>query len=207
MKKLFLFFSIFPSIINGDIVAVERGDLGKQSVVISDVDEERDFEEIIRLYKENISNLYPDVEDQFSPDKIRSEIRNKIISFPDFSAYQKSSFYMKVIRDSDNLIGVISYFTHNYPDGVLIKNSCYEKYGDAIGMIWMLVVDRRYRKQGYGTKLIKHALDSMAKEVKFAIISVEKNNKLVRELYEKIGFKLLGEFETYPAEIVLGITL
>lgn len=58
------------------------------------------------------------------------------------------------------------------------------------GKIGSLVVKRKYRGRGYGKKLLKHAIKMGGK---YAFVN--KKNLPARKLFEKVGFKVVGERE------------
>lgn len=64
---------------------------------------------------------------------------------------------------------------------------------------WILndfYVDRKYRKQGYGTKLMDHVKLYFKDSVKGFILVTGKDNMTAKSLYEKNGWKT-GEYDLY----------
>ncbi|MBR5246267.1 MAG: ribosomal protein S18-alanine N-acetyltransferase [Clostridia bacterium] len=101
---------------------------------------------------------------------------------------ETARFY--VLRDSENLLGYIG-----------ANNICNEVY------ITNVAVNGNCRGKGYGQKLVKHLIkQSEAEKAFFITLEVRKSNENAIKLYEKCGFKLIGErknFYSKPQEDAL----
>ncbi len=109
-------------------------------------------------------------------------------SLGDELSNETARFY--VLRDSENLLGYIG-----------ANNICNEVY------ITNIAVNEKYRSKGYGQKLVNHLIKQCETEKAFFItLEVRKSNEKAIKLYEKCGFKLIGErknFYSKPAEDAL----
>jgi ribosomal protein S18 acetylase RimI-like enzyme len=66
--------------------------------------------------------------------------------------------------------------------------------GTGRGYLYSLRVKPEFRGRGLGTKLLRAAEDALrARRMCFASIGVEKNNLRARTLYERLGYRLIGE--------------
>ena len=109
-------------------------------------------------------------------------------SLRDELANETARFY--VLRDSEKLLGYIG-----------ANNICNEVY------ITNVAVNSKCRGKGYGKILVKHLIkQSEAERAFFITLEVRKSNENAIKLYEKCGFKLIGErknFYSKPTEDAL----
>ena len=95
-----------------------------------------------------------------------------------------------MLRDGKNLLGYIG-----------ANNICNEVY------ITNVAVNSKYRGKGYGKTLVNHLIKQSETERAFFItLEVRKTNENAIKLYEKCGFKLIGErknFYSKPTEDAL----
>ena len=95
-----------------------------------------------------------------------------------------------VLRDNENLLGYIG-----------ANNICNEVY------ITNVAVNEFYRGNGYGKMLVNHLIKQCELENAFFVtLEVRKSNENAIKLYEKCGFKLIGErknFYSKPTEDAL----
>lgn len=73
-----------------------------------------------------------------------------------------------------------------------ITKSC----GSQPKSIWNLSIKEEYRGQGYGQQMLKELLMKFAKNQKIAL-GCEKNNNIALHIYEKFGFTIVAEHNTY----------
>ena len=68
--------------------------------------------------------------------------------------------------------------------------------------IWNLEVVERYRNKGYGTRMLTEFLSQFSSD-KPLVLYVYKSNDIAIRLYEKVGFKIIGEcsFTKYAYEM------
>lgn len=71
---------------------------------------------------------------------------------------------------------------------ILPKKSIHEH----IAEITSLIVDKEFRKQGIGIKLMKFTLSKLPKKIRIVTLAVDSKNKKAINLYKKIGFKQYG---------------
>ena len=113
----------------------------------------------------------------WSENSLRDELTN-----------ETARFY--VLRDGENLLGYIG-----------SNNICNEVY------ITNVAVNSKYRGKGYGKILVNHLIkQSEAERAFFITLEVRKSNENAIALYEKCGFKLIGErknFYSKPQEDAL----
>ncbi len=113
----------------------------------------------------------------WSENSLRDELTN-----------ETARFY--VLRDTEKLLGYIG-----------ANNICNEVY------ITNVAVNGRYRGKGYGQILVNHLIKQSETERAFFItLEVRKSNENAIKLYEKCGFKLIGErknFYSKPTEDAL----
>ncbi len=109
-------------------------------------------------------------------------------SLKDELSNETARFY--VIRDNENLLGYIG-----------ANNICNEVY------ITNVAVNSSCRGKGYGKNLVNHLIkQSEAENAFFITLEVRKSNENAIKLYEKCGFKLIGErknFYSKPTEDAL----
>ena len=117
----------------------------------------------------------------WSENSLRDELTN-----------ETARFY--VLRDNENLLGYIG-----------ANNICNEVY------ITNVAVNENSRGKGYGKILVNHLIKQSELEKAFFItLEVRKSNENAIALYEKCGFKLIGErknFYSKPTEDGLIYTL
>ncbi len=113
----------------------------------------------------------------WSENSLRDELTN-----------ETARFY--VLRDGESLIGYIG-----------ANNICNEVY------ITNVAVNSQYRGKGYGQKLVNQLIKQSETERAFFItLEVRKSNENAIKLYEKCGFKFIGErknFYSKPTEDAL----
>lgn len=107
-------------------------------------------------------------------------------------ANDTARFY--VLRDNETLLGYIG-----------ANNICNEVY------ITNVAVNEKYRGKGYGKMLVNHLVkQAEAENALFVTLEVRKSNESAIALYEKCGFKKIGErknFYSKPTEDALIYTL
>lgn len=117
----------------------------------------------------------------WSENSLRDELTN-----------ETAMFY--VLRDNENLLGYIG-----------ANNICGEVY------ITNVAVDENARGKGYGKRLVNHLVKrAEAENALFVTLEVRKSNENAIALYERCGFKMVGErknFYSKPTEDGLIYTL
>ena len=63
--------------------------------------------------------------------------------------------------------------------------------------IWSLEVMKRFRNKGYGTQMLTEFISQFSFE-KPLVLYVYKTNEIAIRLYEKVGFKIIGECKFAP---------
>ena len=63
--------------------------------------------------------------------------------------------------------------------------------------IWSLYIRERYRNKGYGTQMLTEFLSQFTSD-KPLVLYVYKTNEIAIKLYEKVGFKIIGECKFAP---------
>ena len=86
---------------------------------------------------------------------------------------ERGKLGIKAARESGKLAGFVTYWKINF----------YE------GQIQWLVVDSRFRKKGYGRKLLQYAVDDLfAQGCQVVELQTRLNNAAGISLYKKVGF-------------------
>ncbi len=137
---------------------------------------------VIREMKESDIKEIADLEKEcFSEPWSENSLRDELIN-------ETARFY--VVRHSENLLGYIG-----------SNNICNEVY------ITNVAVNKECRGNGYGKILVNHLIKQSEVENAFFItLEVRKSNEKAISLYEKCGFKLIGErknFYSKPTEDAL----
>lgn len=125
---------------------------------------EIDRNEVLRIYKENFTEIYEE-------------------RFLKYAQYFNNISY--VYHDEEAVKGYCFFFAKPIfsPNGM--KKLC---------TVYSLAVDKRYRKQGIGEKLLRNAIYEMTlNSIDTVILYVEINNEPAIRLYRKVGFKTIGE--------------
>ncbi|MDP2172346.1 MAG: ribosomal protein S18-alanine N-acetyltransferase [Candidatus Cloacimonadaceae bacterium] len=92
-------------------------------------------------------------------------------------AFEEDSIYDRfILFDGDTVLGYI--FCHSVIDECTIVN---------------FAIDSAYRRQGYGSMLLDHALKAtLPKEVKYIYLDVRASNLAAQSIYLKFGFRTIG---------------
>jgi len=70
--------------------------------------------------------------------------------------------------------------------------------GRRVGWVWLLGVDRRYRRRGLATALLLHVLDAFRREGLPEVgLWVSEENGAARAVYERLGFRERSRLTTY----------
>jgi len=110
--------------------------------------------------------------------------------FPPEISYSRK--YIKQLLEMENKIGIVLTIKFKIIGFVLAV-----KYGE-VSVIVTLDIDPKYRRKGYGNKLIK-ALEKQLKreKIKIIILQVNVNNKSAISFYKKNGYEITDEMENY----------
>ena len=131
------------------------------------------------LEKEDYHKKYLELLNQLRPlDIYDFETFEKIYEIID--NYDNHSIF--VIENDNLIVGTVTL--------VLETKFIYE--GDKLGHIEDLVVDRNYRKMGYGGKLIDYCIDYCKKNNCRKIALCSRNNS--QEFYYKKGYDVIGNY-------------
>ena len=80
-------------------------------------------------------------------------------------------------------------------NGEIIAHVKYEKkqgIHNHIMKITSLVVDKKHRRKGIASKLMKNSMKHLPKKIKILTLAVDSKNKVAIGLYKKLGFKKYG---------------
>lgn len=113
--------------------------------------------------------------------------------------------YIKVIYDNENIIGILTVYTHDKQPKIHFKSLkllfvdildyfviCDIKKDDIY--IAEIAIDENQRSKGYGTKVIKDVIDYAQKnEYKRVILDADFRNPKAKALYERLGFKVYNK--------------
>lgn len=112
--------------------------------------------------------------------------------------YPKSVDFIKDIENDDlyveDMYGqVIGFICINYIEPVEYKGLNWSSNEKAI-IIHRMAIDSKYRNQGIGTRLMKHAEDTaFSNGVRYLKTDTYSINTKMNSLFKKCGFKLIGE--------------
>jgi len=130
-----------------------------------------DLKSFIKLRKEYINIINKE-------NKINEKIEdNKIIR--EFKSFFENNKIILLVEIDSTLVGFIS--------GTIFKNVWRKG-----GYIDDIYIDKKFRRKGIATQLIKEFLNTLIKrKIKTCQLGVSKNNKKAINLYKKINFKLV----------------
>lgn len=129
---------------------------------------------IVHYNKSNHTEVLRNIVSQgadFLYDSRASSTEQKTSAIMDFLVKNK---YTKILLNAHNCpIGFVNFSKENFN----------------VGHIMLLGVDDKNQRKGYGTLLMRHAMDELKKEnIKSIIVDVQGTNNKARTLYEKLGF-------------------
>lgn len=68
---------------------------------------------------------------------------------------------------------------------------------DEVAVLHLFAIHPSYRRRGYASMLLKYIIEECRKTSKAIHIDVVKRNDSAFQMYEKVGFKYIGELEVY----------
>jgi GNAT superfamily N-acetyltransferase len=106
----------------------------------------------------------------------------------------------QVISDWDRLLAISSNgcFAGRI-DGKLVGTTCVITYSDTVSWIGMVLVDQKYRRKGYGTRLFEHGLE-FARGLKSDAIGLDATG-YGAPLYQRYGFENATRIERWSGEL------
>jgi len=150
-----------------------------KEVLIKELDSENSFSDLIELSKEFFYEYENNNRDFFGIDSIDEiDIGNY---FNSFMGKETSKAYIAII--DDKIVGYITVYIKNQANYWIVK-----KVGDISG----LMVNKNFRKNGIGSKLLKRAIEYLEqKDIKYYTVFTSVNNVNGITLYKKFGSKEL----------------
>lgn len=132
-----------------------------------------DLQNVIKIYQENFGG--------------GAERTIKI-----YQIFFKKTFYV-LKGGTDNLLGYCIYYIHiNFNRWRFVK----------VATIYSFAVDDAYKNQGIGGNLLKESINELTENnVWNILLFVNINNHSALHLYEKYGFKVIGEVENRTCSI------
>lgn len=125
---------------------------------------------------------------QFILETINNKINYKVIHFPSKLAIE----YLKKDKEQSKYLDKL---IKNFKGEIIIDTDKNKLIGNVFvnctnekGFITNLEVNKEYRKQGFGTMLLKDAIN----KYKAIDLTVDMDNKVAIKMYEKYGFKKNG---------------
>lgn len=116
------------------------------------------------------------------------------------------NFDKKLFADCVNQIGCERlYVAYDQQQHKLAGFVAYHRETDSIGEIYLLMIDKKYRRLGLGKKLVEAAISSM-EDIDFWGLYVHAHNKEARNFYASLGFEYLGLGPKANIKIYPGIT-
>lgn len=137
-------------------------------MIRTEIAKSNDIQELCRLLEELFS-----MEKEFEPDSGKQE--NGIKKIMESS----STGFIAVIKENEKIIGMVN---------ILYVVSTF--LGEKAAILEDMIIDREYRGKGYGTKLIKYAVEEAEKRgAKRVTLLTDDTNESAIKFYEKNGFK------------------
>jgi ribosomal protein S18 acetylase RimI-like enzyme len=125
---------------------------------------------------------------------------------PDYYLGLDLNFDKKLFADCVNMISCERlYVAFDQELGKLAGFVAFHKESDCVGEIYLLMIDKEYRRLGLGKKLIDAAINSMA-DIDFWGLYVHTHNQEARTFYASLGFEYLGLGPKADIKIYPGIT-
>lgn len=122
--------------------------------------------------------------DKYKLNILSTKFRDKYFDYmlADCNSNQGKCF---VCVDGDKVLGMVAGYVEKYNERDKIDYSCPKK-----GIIAELIVDKNYRKDGLGTKLVNH-MENYFKSIscKFVQIDVFAYNESAKKFYYKNGYE------------------
>ena len=127
-------------------------------------DEEKDYAALVKLMNNDLFLLSESRD--FIPEKVLMR------KSPDYE--KKDGLASFVVAEVDKqTAGFIAYYKKNFNQGY----------------IWLLGVDKNFRRKGVGKKLLLHAIkDLQSQNISFITIAVRSSNNAALGLYKSVGF-------------------
>ncbi|MDW7732755.1 MAG: GNAT family N-acetyltransferase [Methanolobus sp.] len=119
---------------------------------------------VLYIYKDNFTEIYED-------------------RFLKYAQYFNNISY--VYKDEEDVKGYCFFFSKPLFSANRIKKLC---------IVYSLAVDKKYTRQGVGEKLLRKGISEMELNgIDTIILYVEVNNESAIRLYNKVGFRTIGE--------------
>lgn len=67
--------------------------------------------------------------------------------------------------------------------------------GKCVNEIWNVRILEPFQRKGYATLMLKRIISKYKKEAEPLVLYVYKDNEIAIHLYEKMGFKIIGEYD------------
>ena len=137
-------------------------------MIRTEIAKSNDIQELCRLLEELFS-----MEKEFEPDSGKQ--KNGIKKIMESS----STGFIAVIKENEKIIGMVN---------ILYVVSTF--LGEKAAILEDMIIDREYRGKGYGTTLIKYAVEEAEKRgAKRVTLLTDDTNESAMKFYEKNGFK------------------
>jgi ribosomal protein S18 acetylase RimI-like enzyme len=122
---------------------------------------------------------------------------------PDYYLNMDLNFDKNLFADCVNMIGCERlYVAFDQEREKLAGFVAFHRETDSVGEIYLLMIDKEYRRMRLGKKLIDAAINSMD-DIDFWGLYVHMHNKEARNFYASLGFEYLGfgpkgDIKAYP---------
>lgn len=151
---------------------------------VYDYDTQRDYEDITKIVLEHMNQLASDY-DENNPDDHARFLQEEM----DHLLKPQENLISKVYLLDGKPIGYINYFIKTPWHRSLLP---YEVGPNAV--INHLAIDSKYQNGGYGTKLLKHALEDLSeKNINRVTLSTTSHADGLEKYYKKFGFDVIQE--------------
>jgi len=126
----------------------------------------------------DLNKIYKLEKQTFGNDAFSKDMLSKLIT--------QDAFFLKLVLNK-KIIGFIIAL-HDEKDRINIIN---------------LLISKQYRRNGYGTILLKRSIDIFKKldEIDRIVLNVKVTNSIAIDLYRKFNFKIVDEVENYYSQM------
>ena len=126
----------------------------------------------------DLNKIYKLEKQTFGNDAFSKDMLSKLIT--------QDAYFLKLVLNK-KIIGFIIAL-HDEKDRINIIN---------------LLISKKYRRNGYGTILLKRSIDIFKKldEIDRIVLNVKVTNSIAIDLYRKFNFKIIDEVENYYSQM------
>jgi len=146
---------------------------------------ERDAQAVLKIIKDDWYWLFmPPYSFPESPEYI---LKHRSPGPEPENVAHRGKLKIKVLRENDEVAGFVTYYKENFDTGE----------------VQLLAVAPKFRKRGYGRRLIGYAIKKLfSMGCKKVSLLTRKDDHKARRLYERIGFKEIGHYDHSSGRLI-----